>query len=138
MIWRLVWPFVVAAIGLRLLSFAFPRGWNATLVPAPGVSLIDAAILLLAGYYGAYRTGRVITGIVLAGAVSVLSFIAFLVSASIMMPSLLAAPFEKPFIFVILLTLLALGLAFGVVVGTVGAAFGRWLPPSKIHRIDVA
>lgn len=125
---RMVWPFVAATVAMRILTFPLPRGWNPSLVPAPDVSLIDAVILLSAGYYGAHRTGRIITGVIAAGAVSVLGVASFLLYAAITMPQLLAAPFEKPFIFVIVLTLFAIAVAFGVAVGSVGAAAGRWMP----------
>jgi hypothetical protein len=45
-LWRVAWPCVVAIIALRIVSFPLPRGWNPTLVPAPGVSLLDALVFL--------------------------------------------------------------------------------------------
>lgn len=51
-LWRVVWPCVVAIAALRILSFPLPRAWNPSLVPAPGVSLLDALVFLWAGYYG--------------------------------------------------------------------------------------
>ena len=129
-LWRVAWPCVVAIIALRIVSFPLPRGWNPSLVPAPGVSLLDALVFLWAGYYGSQRTGRFITGVVMAAVTSVIGFTTFFVYAAVTSPSLLLSPFEKPFIFVIVATLLGLALGFGVAAGIVGAAVGRWLPPS--------
>lgn len=134
-LWRVIWPGVVAVAALRILSFPLPRGWNPSLVPAPGTSLLDALIFLWAGYYGSQRTGRLVTGIVTAGAVSVLGFTTFFVYAAVTNPGLLLAPLEKPFIFVIMSILLAIALGFGVALGAAGAAVSRWLPPAawKAH-----
>src|SRR5262245_10511270 len=130
MLWRVMWPCVVAMIALRVLSFPLPGGWNPSLVPAPGVSLLDAVILLWAGYHGAYRTGRVSTGLVTAGATSLCGFTMFFVYAAITTPGLLLAPIEKPFIFVITSVLLAMALGVGIAVGMLGAAVGRRLSPA--------
>jgi len=129
-----MWPCLVAIVALRIVSFPLPGGWNPSLVRAPGVSLLDAAIFLWAGYYGSHRTGRLGTGIVAAAATSFLGFATFFVYAAITTPSLLLAPFEKPFIFVIVSILLVMALGFGIAAGTVGAMVGRWLPPGfMIH-----
>ncbi len=129
-LWRVAWPFVVAIIALRIVSFPLPRGWNPSLVPAPGVSLLDALVFLWAGYSGSQRTGRFITGVVMASVTSLAGFTTFFIYAAVTSPSLLMSPFEKPFIFVIAATIFALALGFGVAAGIAGAAVGRWLPPS--------
>jgi hypothetical protein len=129
-LWRVTWPAVVAIMAQRIVSFPLPNGWNPSLVPAPGVSLLDAVIFLWAGYYGSRRTGRLGTGIITAGATSFIGFAMFLVYAAVTMPRLLLAPFENPFIFVIMSILLVLALSFGIVTGTIGAAVGRWLTPT--------
>jgi hypothetical protein len=54
----------------------------------------------------------------------------FFVYAAVTTPSLLLAPFEKPFIFVIMSIVLMIALGFGIATGTVGAAAARWLPPA--------
>src|SRR5262249_10887245 len=126
---RVMWPWLAAIIALRILSFPLPSGWNPSLVPAPGVSLLDAVIFLAAGLYSSHRARRILTGVVTAGATSLVGFTMFLVRAAATTPSLLLAPFEKPFIFVILSVLLMIALGFGVAVGIVGAAMGRRLPP---------
>ena len=60
---RVVWPGVVAILVLRIVSFPLAKGWNPSLVPSPGTSILDALVLVSAAYYGAARTGRVITGV---------------------------------------------------------------------------
>jgi hypothetical protein len=62
---------------------------------------------------------------------SVLGFTMFLIYGAITRPILLLAPFENPFIFVIMTVLLAIAAGFGIVAGMAGAAAGRWLPPSR-------
>ena len=129
-LWRVAWPCVVAIIALRIVSFPLPRGWNPSLVPAPGVSLLDALVFTWAGYYGSQKTGLFITGVVMASVTSLVGFTTFFIYAAVTSPSLLLSPFEKPFIFVIVATLLGLAQGFAVAAGIVGAAIGRWLPPS--------
>ncbi len=125
-LWRVAWPCVVAIIALRLLSFPLPRAWNPSLAPAPGLSLLDALVFMWAGYYGSQRTGRLSTGIVMSVVTSLVGFTTFFVYAAVTRPSLLLAPFEKPFIFVIMAILLMMAFSFGIAAGTIGAAAGRW------------
>ena len=126
-----MWPCIVAVGALRVLSWPLPTGWNPSLVPAPGVSALDAALFIAVGYYGARRTGRFASGILMSAITAVVGLAIYFVYAAIRSPSLLAAPFEKPFIFVIIATVLALTEAFAVVTATFGAATGRWLPPTE-------
>ena len=135
-VWRAVWPFVVATVALRLLSFPLPRGWNPSLIPAPGVSLLDAFIFLCAGYFGARRTGRLVSGTVISGLTSLVGFGMFFIYAALRDPGLLRAPFEKPFITVIVLTLLALAAGFAMALGTLGATAWCWLAPAS-RRVRV-
>ena len=129
-LWRVAWPCLVAIIAVRILSFPLPREWNPGLAPAPGLSLLDALVFVWAGYYGSQRTARFSTGIVMSAVTSLLGFATFFVYAAITMPSLLRAPFEKPFIFVIMAILLTMAFSFGIAAGTVGAAMGRWSSPN--------
>jgi hypothetical protein len=126
-LWPAVWPSVIAVVALRTLVLLLAPGWNASLIPAPYVSLADALIYLCIGSYGAWKTGRVTSGMLVSALTSILTFPVFFVYAAVRMPDLLLAPFEKPFIFVIVLTLFAISVTFGVVVGTVGAVAGRRL-----------
>ena len=130
-LWSLVRPCAVAIVALRIISFPLPTGSNPSLVPAPGVSLLDALILVWAGYYGARRTGRLSTGIVTAGATSIVGVTTFFAYALIVSPGLLRAPFEKPFILAITSVLVLIAVGFGLTLGTVGAAAGRWLRPAR-------
>lgn len=138
-LWRLVWPCVLAISALRMLTLviAYDEGravrlwWNPSLVPAPGVALLDAVVYLLAGLYGAQRTGLIKTGAVTAAATTVVGFSMFFAWAALRTPRLLLAPFEQPFVLVILLILLAIALGFGLVFGTAGAVLRRTLPPSR-------
>jgi hypothetical protein len=131
LLWRVVWPFVVVIAALRILSFPLSPGWNPSLVPAPGVSLLDALVFLWAGYCSSHQTGRFSTGILIAGVTSLLGLTVFFIAAAITRPSLLLAPFENPFMFVIVGVLMAIALGFGIAAGTAGAAAGRWLPPRR-------
>ena len=133
-VWRLIWPCVVAVTVAIGLSLALPRGWNPGLVPAPGVSVLDAVVLFGAGFYGALRAGRVVTGVVTAVATSLIGFTLFFVYAAVTRPRLLLAPFQDPFIFVILAELLAIAVSFGVATGLAGALVGRWLHRSRQMR----
>ena len=83
------------------------------------------------GYYGVQRTGPFITGILVASVTSLLGFTVFGIAAAITTPSLLRAPFEQPFIFVIGGTLMTIALGFGLAAGAAGAAVGRWVPPRR-------
>ena len=130
---RVLWPCALAIVALRIVSFPLPRGWNPGLVPAPGVSALDAIIFFWAGYYGAQRTGRLATGVLTAGVTSVIGFTIFFIYAALTNPRLLLAPFEKPFIFVIVAVLLSMALGFAIVVGAAGAVVGRRrTPPAPI------
>jgi hypothetical protein len=91
--------------------------------------VLDALIFLWAGYYGSQRTGRLTTSIVTAGATSLIGFTMFFVYAAISTPSLLLAPFEKPFIFVIVSILLMMAM------GMVGGAVGRRSPARQRPRL---
>jgi hypothetical protein len=55
---------VVKSVLTAFMLFPLAGRWNPSLVPAPNVSLLDALFFLGAGYYGARRTGRVATGVV--------------------------------------------------------------------------
>ena len=130
---RVLWPCAIAIVALRTVSFPLPRGWNPSLVPAPGTSALDAIIFLWAGYYGSQRTGRLATGMLAAGVTSVIGFTIFFVYAALANPRLLLAPFEQPFVFVIIAVLLAMALGLAIVAGAAGAVVGRRRrPPAPI------
>jgi hypothetical protein len=104
-------------------------------VPAPGLSLVHALIYLWAGYHCSRRTRLIRSGMLAAAATSLIGFTVFFAVALIGTPGLIVAPFSDPFIFVILSVLLLLALGYGVVVGTVGGAIGRWLSPPVTPQV---
>jgi hypothetical protein len=126
--WRLVWPCVLTMTAGTVFSLAIKLPWRYSLVQAPGVSVLDAAVCIWAGYYTSRRTRLVRTGMMAAGLLEILPPSIFLGAAAIRDPALLLVPFAKPFIFVILLTVIALAIGFGAVLGALGAAVGSWLP----------
>jgi hypothetical protein len=125
--WRVAWPFVVATVALRFVSFPLPGAWNPSLVPAPGVSLADACIFLCAGYFGARRTGRLVSGIVLASLAGLAGVPIFFISAAVRDPALLRAPADDPFVAMIVVTLIVIAGGFAAALGALGAAGSRWL-----------
>ena len=132
-LWLLIWPCALAMAGISLVSLAVMRiPWNVSLVPAPRVSLLDALIYLWAGYQCSRRTGLIKTATIAAGATAFIGFTVTFTSFTIEDPSLLMAPFSKPFIFVILTLLMLLTLSAGVVVGAVGGVIGKWRPPAEL------
>ena len=123
---RVLWPGVVAILVLRIVSFPLAKGWNPSLVPSPGTSILDALVLVSAAYYGAARTGRVITGVLASMLTASIGFGSFFVYAVIMQPALLLAPVQTPFVIVIFCVLLLIASGFAIVAGVMGAAVGRW------------
>ncbi len=53
-------------------------------------------------------------------------------------PGLLLIPFSKPFIFVILATLLLIALGYGALVGALGAVVCRWTSPATAREARVS
>ena len=128
---RPVWPFALALVAVKsvlagFMLFPLAGPWIPSLVPAPNVSLLDAVFFLGAGYYGARRTGRLATGVVNAGVLSLIDFAMFAGYATLAFPTLFASIPEKPFILVIGCVFLAMAATFAVTLGTVGSAVGAW------------
>ena len=128
-LWRLMWPGLLALTSLTLFSLKVKALGYPSLVPAPLVSLEDGLVYLWVGYYASRRTGLIRTGAIVAGATSFVGFIVLFTSIAIMNPDLLAAPFAKPFIFVIVSVMMILALGVGVFAGTLGGVVGKWLAP---------
>jgi hypothetical protein len=126
--WRLVWPCVLTMTAVTVFSLAIKLPWRYSLVQAPGVSMLDAAVCLWTGCYTSRRTRLVRTGMVATGLLGILPPGIVLSAAAAIEPALLLEPFAKPFIFVILFILFSLAIGFGVVLGTFGAAIGSRLP----------
>src|SRR5690242_6847164 len=70
--------------------------WYGSIVQAPGLAFVDAAIYLWAGYRGFRRTHLLRTGVVAAGSTSLIGFTMLFSSLAITTPALLLAPFSKP------------------------------------------
>jgi hypothetical protein len=158
-LWRLIRPCALVLIGTNVLRvllgasgewFAstprpttmlalIARGlWYGSLVQAPGVSLSDALIYLWAGYHGFQRTRLIETGMLTAAGTGFVGFAVLFTGIAIRTPGLLLAPFSKPFIFVILATLLLIVLGYGALAGAVGAIVGRWTAPEAPRRARVS
>ena len=137
-LWRLLWPCLFALTALTLLSLKIKALWYGSLVQAPLVSLADALLYVWGGYYASRRTGLIRTGIIVAGATSLIAFTILFTSLAILNPSLLVAPFTKPFIVFILSVMLLLALSVGIVAGTVGGVFGKWLGRPMAPRVTPA
>lgn len=126
--WRLVWPGALTMSVVTLFSLAIQLPTRYSLVQAPGVSVLDAAVCLWVGYYTSRRTRLVRIGMMSAGLIGLLPLGIVLSVAAVTDPALLLAPFAKPFIFLILLTVISLAIGFGCALGAVGATVGVWLP----------
>jgi hypothetical protein len=137
-LFRLMWPGLLALTGLTLLSLKVKALWYPSLVQAPLVSLEDTLVYLWTGYYASRRTGLISTGAIVAGATSFIGFTVLFTSIAIMNPDLLAAPFTKPFILVILSVMMLLALGVGVVAGTLGSAVGKWLAPVASRTVPAS
>jgi hypothetical protein len=137
-LWRLMWPGLLALTGVTLLSLKVKALGYPSLVPAPLVSLEDALVYLWVGYYASRRTGLIRTGAIVAGATSFIGFTFLFTSVAITNPGLLAAPFGKPFIFVILSVMTLLALGVGVVAGILGSVIGKWLAPVSPQTIPAS
>jgi hypothetical protein len=123
-LWRLIRPSVLAMAGLALLSLTVTIPWNVRLVPAPGISLLDALIYLWAGYRGSHRTRLIKTGPTAAGVTSFVGFAVTFAFLAIRAPGLVIVALSKPFIVVILSLLLLQALSYGVLLGFLGGVIG--------------
>jgi hypothetical protein len=92
-------------------------------------------IYLWAGYHGFQRTRLIKTGILAAEGTIVVGFAILYTAIALSTPGLLLAPLSKPFIFVILATLMIIALGYGALVGAIGAIVGRWLGPLASQRL---
>jgi hypothetical protein len=148
-LWHLIQPCALALVGtnvLRVLLGVLGPGdlgnhplplvalmaeglWYGSLVQAPAVSLSDALIYLWAGYHAFRRTRLIKTGMLAGGATSLVGFTLLFMAIALRTPGLLLAPFSKPFILVILVTLLHIALGYGALVGAIGAVVGTWTAP---------
>jgi len=147
-LWREIWPGALALAALNvflattvfrpghhaphqsampaLLSTVFRIVWYGSVAGTPGVSMLDAAVYFVTAYRAAVRTRLVITGILVAGATSVVgSAVLFLVAAAIT-PALAVALVRQPLLLMILSVYFLVPLIFSSLVGAVGGCCGRW------------
>jgi hypothetical protein len=108
------------------------------MVASASEDLTVARSVTLVSQAASRRTGLITTGAIVAGATSVDAFAILFTSFAIMDPGLLAAPFAKPFIFVILLVYLLMALGGGVVGGTRGSLIGTWRAPVAPRRVTAS
>jgi glucose-6-phosphate-specific signal transduction histidine kinase len=117
-LWHLIRPYalVLAAQGVLLAVTVFRPGHHApnfrpelshtfvtmaavqavlygSVMPAPGVSLFDALIYFAAAYHGVQRTRLTRTGLLAAGATSLVGFAVLFAAAAMITPGLVLAPF---------------------------------------------
>jgi dipeptide/tripeptide permease len=78
------------------------------------------------------------TGMIAAAGTSFVGFTILFTAIAIETPGLLLAPFSKPFIFVILATLVLIALGYGALVGAIGAIVGRWTAPDAPREARVS
>ena len=137
-LWRLMWPCALTLMALIVAAFKVKALWYGSLVQAPLVSLACGVTYFCAGYFAARRTGLVRTGTIVASAASVIGFLVQFTGFAIDEPRLVAAPFDKPFIFVILAVYLLIAMTYAAVAGFVGGMFGRWLPRHTVERASAS
>jgi hypothetical protein len=152
-LWRVIWPSVLAlaiqSVFLALTVFrpghhaphqtsmapppfadaVFGFVWYGSVVGAPGVSIVDAAIYFLSAYRGSRRTSLVRTGMLVAGTTSLVGSVVLFAAAAVITPSLATALFAQPFLVLILSAYIAVPLAYAMFVGALGGILGRWTRP---------
>jgi hypothetical protein len=164
MLWHLIRPYalVLAAQGVLLAVTVFRPGHHApnfqpelrhtfmtmaavrgvlygSVLPTPGVSLFDALIYFAAAYQGVQRTRLIRTGLLAAGATSLVGFATLFAAATVITPSLalgaLVAVFEEPFIFVILSVYLLVPVAYALLVGALAGVIGKRPAPFAPRKL---
>jgi hypothetical protein len=157
MLWRLIRPaaLVLAAQGVFLavtvfrpshhaphheaapMWVALPVGvvWYGSIVGAPGVSLLDAAIYFLVAYRGVQRTGLIRTGALVAAASSFVGCIILFTAGGIVTPGLAVALFANPALLLILSVYLLVPLAYSTLIGLLSGAIVRYVAPTTQRSI---
>lgn len=100
-------------------------GWTPRALPAPGVSLLDAAIYMWAAYYAARQTRLIWTGVAAAAVCSVVNLTVMFVALDLKF-GLVQTMVAKPGVMwlVIPAAFQGVALAFAVVPGLIGAVLG--------------
>lgn len=123
-LWRLLWPCAFAMIALRL-SVRYVDLPNASLFQAPDVSAQDAIVCLVAGYWGAHRTGLIRTGALLGAATNVIGVAMVFVALEIGNPEAVVMLLRHPAFIFFPTVFGSIGFTFGAVAGAVGGVVGR-------------
>jgi hypothetical protein len=103
--------------------------WFGSIVGAPGVSLLDAAIYFATAYRGVQRTHLVKTGVIAAATTSVVGFVVLFAAAAMITPNLAIALLAQPSLLLILSAYLAIPLAYSILIGSLGGTISRLSPP---------
>jgi hypothetical protein len=115
-------------LGLPTLgSIALSIVWYGSLVGTPGVSVFDAAIYFLVSYRGVQRTGRIATGVLLAGVTSGVAMLVLFIAAATITPGLAMAVVEQPLLLLILSVYVMVPLAYSALMGLLAGIVGRWM-----------
>jgi hypothetical protein len=130
-LWRLLWPCALAMIAFQQ-SGRYVHLPNVSLLQAPGVSAQDAIICLVAGYWGARRTGLIRTGALLGAATNVIGVAMVFVVLEIGNPEAIVLLFRNPAFIFFPTVFGSIGFAFGAVAGAVGGLVGQ-----SHSRLDV-
>jgi hypothetical protein len=111
------------------VSAAISIVWYGSIVGAPGISILDAAIYFLTGFRGVQRTRLISTGVLLAAVTSVVGSLVLFIAAAMITPSLAVALFAQPSLLLILSVYLAVPLGYSALVGLLAGVVGRWVRP---------
>jgi hypothetical protein len=123
-LWRLLWPCVLAMIAVWQAG-RYVRLPNASLFQAPGVSAQDAVICLVAGCWGARRTGLIRTGALLGAATNVIGVAMVFLVLEIGNPEAIVLLFRNPALVFFPTVFGSIGFAFGAAAGAVGGLVGQ-------------
>ncbi len=107
------------------LALSVRAVWFGSVLPAPGLSALDALIYAGVACYAATRSGLARTGIVSAAATSVAGSVVLFAAAACITPGLVAAVFEHPALLLILSVYVLVPLLYSVAWGVVGGLAGR-------------
>jgi hypothetical protein len=107
--------------------------WFGSIVGAPGVSLLDAAIYFATAYRGVQQTRLVKTGVIAAAATSVVGFVVLFAAAAMITPNLAFAVLAQPSVLLILSAYLAIPLAYSILIGSLGGTISRLSSPRPRH-----
>jgi hypothetical protein len=115
-----------SAATVTWLSMVVRMIWYGSVVGAPGVSLLDAAVYFVTAYQAAARTRLVISGVFVAGATSIVGSAVLFLAAAAITPGLAFALVRQPLLVLILSVYLLVPLIYSLMFGIAGGYCGRW------------